>query len=196
MTSGDNHIIFLGKQMLVTSTCYVTAWVGWFKSIFHKQTQWQLFNEISYWNYLYCWDVIFWKVSIMIYIHPFSFFFKMFYLFILWQEYEMVGPSSVFVSTWDWPKLAIMLSFDFGKYTLLLFSYWNLVLTSFFGTLVYWLGGLCIVYFKRYDTYHDTHQAISDMYQRYILSGFRPKKIIYPQISWDLGYFNDQNILN
>ncbi len=37
--------------------------------------------------------------------------------------------------------------------------------------------GLCIVYFKRYDTYHNTHEAIFDMYQRYILSGFRPKKL-------------------
>ncbi len=37
--------------------------------------------------------------------------------------------------------------------------------------------GLCIVYFKRYDTYHDTHEAIFDMYQRYILSGFRPNKL-------------------
>ncbi len=56
--------------------------------------------------------------------------------------------------------------------------------------------GLCIVYFKRYDTYHDTHQVISDMYQRYILSAFRPKNLIYPQISREFGYFNDQNILN
>ncbi len=37
--------------------------------------------------------------------------------------------------------------------------------------------GLCIIYFKRYDTYHNTHEAIFDMYQRYMLSGFRPKKI-------------------
>ncbi len=33
---------------------------------------------------------------------------------------------------------------------------------------------LCIVYFKRYNN----HEAIFDMYQRYILSGFRPT-IIY-----------------
>ncbi len=37
--------------------------------------------------------------------------------------------------------------------------------------------GLCIVYFKQYDTYHDTHEAIFNMYQRYVLSGFRLKKI-------------------
>ncbi len=55
---------------------------------------------------------------------------------------------------------------------------------------------LCIIYFKRYDTYHDTHEAIFDMYQRYILSGFKLKKLIYPQISWEFGYSNDQNILN
>ncbi len=36
------------------------------------------------------------------------------------------------------------------------------------------LIGLCIVYLKQYDTYHDTHEAIFDMYQQYILSGFRP----------------------
>ncbi len=35
--------------------------------------------------------------------------------------------------------------------------------------------GLCIVYFKRYDTCHDTHEAIFDMYQHYVLSGFMPK---------------------
>ncbi len=56
--------------------------------------------------------------------------------------------------------------------------------------------GLCIVYFKRYDTYHDTHEVIFDMYQRYIWSGFKPNKLIYPQISWEFWYFNDQNILN
>ncbi len=33
----------------------------------------------------------------------------------------------------------------------------------------------------RYDTYHDTHEAIFDMYQRYILSGFRQKKLICSQ---------------
>ncbi len=31
--------------------------------------------------------------------------------------------------------------------------------------------GLCIVYLKWYDTYHNTHEAIFDMYQQYILSG-------------------------
>ncbi len=39
-----------------------------------------------------------------------------------------------------------------------------------------WLG-LCIIYFKRYDTYHDTHEEIINMYQLYILSGFRPNKL-------------------
>ncbi len=34
---------------------------------------------------------------------------------------------------------------------------------------------LYILYFRRYDTYHDTHEVIFDVYQRYILSGFRPK---------------------
>ncbi len=38
------------------------------------------------------------------------------------------------------------------------------------------LIGLCIVYFKWYDTYHDTDEAIFDMY-RYILSDFRPQKL-------------------
>ncbi len=57
--------------------------------------------------------------------------------------------------------------------------------------------GLCIVYFKLYDVYHDTHEAIFDMYQWYILSGFSPKKnLIYPQISQEFGYFSNQNILN
>ncbi len=31
---------------------------------------------------------------------------------------------------------------------------------------------LYIFYFNRYDTYHDTHEVIFDMYQQYILSGF------------------------
>ncbi len=37
--------------------------------------------------------------------------------------------------------------------------------------------GLCIVYFKRYDMYQDTHEAIIDIYQRYILFGFRQKRL-------------------
>ncbi len=53
------------------------------------------------------------------------------------------------------------------------------------GAVVQWLATesqqnmveLCIVYFKRYNIYHDTHDAIFNMYQRYILSGFRPKKL-------------------
>ncbi len=53
---------------------------------------------------------------------------------------------------------------------------------------------LCIIYFKRYDIYHDIPEVIFDMYQWYILSGFRPK--IYPQISLEFGNFNDKNILN
>ncbi len=52
--------------------------------------------------------------------------------------------------------------------------------------------GLCIVYFMQYDTYHDTHEAIFDMYQRYILS----KKLTWPQISCEFGNFNDQNNIN
>ncbi len=39
------------------------------------------------------------------------------------------------------------------------------------------------------DTYHDTHEVIFDMYQRYILFGFRPKKLDI------FGNFNDQNTL-
>ncbi len=62
----------------------------------------------------------------------------------------------------------------------------------------YVLLGLCIIYFKRYDTYHDTHQAIFDMYQRYILSGFWPRKVDISTNSNDQNIlnFNDQNILN
>ncbi len=52
------------------------------------------------------------------------------------------------------------------------------------------------VYFKRYDTYHVTHKAIFNMYQRYILSGLDQKNLIYPQISQEFGNFNDQNIQN
>ncbi len=58
------------------------------------------------------------------------------------------------------------------------------------------LVGLYIIYLKQYDTYHDTHEAIFDMYQQYILSGLRQKKLIYPQISLEFGNFNDQNTLN
>ncbi len=36
--------------------------------------------------------------------------------------------------------------------------------------------GLCIIYFKRYDTYHDSDEVIFDMHQQYILSDFRPQK--------------------
>ncbi len=53
---------------------------------------------------------------------------------------------------------------------------------------------LCIVYFKWYDTYPDTHEAIFDMYQFCLI--LDQKNLIYPQISWEFGYFNDQNILN
>ncbi len=37
--------------------------------------------------------------------------------------------------------------------------------------------GLYLIYFKWYNTYHDTQEVIFDMYQQYILSVFRPKKI-------------------
>ncbi len=43
-----------------------------------------------------------------------------------------------------------------------------------------------------YNTYN-THEAIFDIYQQYILSGFRPKNLVCPQISWEFGNFNDQN---
>ncbi len=59
--------------------------------------------------------------------------------------------------------------------------------------------GLCIVYFKRYDTYHDTHSymkrysiCINDIFCLVL----DPKKLIYPQISQEFGNFNDQNIQN
>ncbi len=32
------------------------------------------------------------------------------------------------------------------------------------------LVGLCIIYFKRYDTYHDTHEVIFDMYKKIDIS--------------------------
>ncbi len=59
-----------------------------------------------------------------------------------------------------------------------------------------WLPlGLCIIYFMRCDTYHDIHEAIFDMYQQCILSGFRQKPwyihkfhgnlwILMTQITW------------
>ncbi len=56
--------------------------------------------------------------------------------------------------------------------------------------------GLYIIYFKWYDTSLDTHEVTFDMFQRYILSGFRQKKLICPNISWEFGNFNDQNTLN
>ncbi len=59
----------------------------------------------------------------------------------------------------------------------------------------YWVG-LCIVYFKRYDTYHDTHEAIFNMYQHTFCQVLDPKNLIYPQMSQEIWYFNDQNILN
>ncbi len=59
-----------------------------------------------------------------------------------------------------------------------------------------YLTGLYIFYFMWYDTYHDTHEAIFDMYQWYILSGFKPKNLTCPQISWEFGNFNDQNNIN
>ncbi len=36
--------------------------------------------------------------------------------------------------------------------------------------------GLHIVYFMQYDTYHDTHEAMFNMYQWNIFSGYRQKK--------------------
>ncbi len=44
----------------------------------------------------------------------------------------------------------------------------------------------------RYDTYHDTREAIFDMYQWYILSDFRPKKLI----SQEFGNFKDLKNIN
>ncbi len=47
--------------------------------------------------------------------------------------------------------------------------------------------GLLNIYFKRYDTYHNTYVAIFDMYQWYILSGFRPKQLDVYKFHWNLG---------
>ncbi len=46
---------------------------------------------------------------------------------------------------------------------------------------------LCIVYFKRCDTYHNTHEVIFDMYQQYILSDFRSKKLDISKHSQEFG---------
>ncbi len=54
------------------------------------------------------------------------------------------------------------------------------------------LLGLC----KWYNTHHDTHEAIFDMYQRYICLASNQTILIYPQISQEFGNFNDQNIIN
>ncbi len=59
------------------------------------------------------------------------------------------------------------------------------------------IWSVCLsVNFKQYDTYHDTHEVLFDIYQRYILSGFRPNNFIHTQISQEFGNFNDQNTLN
>ncbi len=63
----------------------------------------------------------------------------------------------------------------------------NIIYTSYFG----WGGVSSVLFILRYDTYHDIDEAIFDMYQRYILSGFGPKNLIYPQISQEFGNFND-----
>ncbi len=51
------------------------------------------------------------------------------------------------------------------------------------------LGGLCIVYFKWYDTYRDTHEAILMVHFVWFLTN----ETLYIH---KVGYFNDQNILN
>ncbi len=56
--------------------------------------------------------------------------------------------------------------------------------------------GLYIIYFKRYDKYHETHEPIFNTYQQYILSYFKPNNVISPPISWDFGNFIDQNTLH
>ncbi len=56
--------------------------------------------------------------------------------------------------------------------------------------------GFYIIYFKRYDTYHDTHEAIFDMYQQYFCLVLDQKNLICPHISWAFGNFDEQNTLN
>ncbi len=55
---------------------------------------------------------------------------------------------------------------------------------------------LYILYFKQYDTYHDTHEAILNRYQQYILSGFRPKKLDMSTNIMKIWNCNDLNTLN
>ncbi len=45
-------------------------------------------------------------------------------------------------------------------------------------TTPYSAAGLYVIYFKRYDTYHDTHEVIFDIYQQYIFSGFRHSALL------------------
>ncbi len=55
-----------------------------------------------------------------------------------------------------------------------------------------YLVGLFFNDFKQYDKYHDTHEPIFNTYQQYSLSYFRPKNLISPDISWDLGNIIDK----
>ncbi len=56
-----------------------------------------------------------------------------------------------------------------------------------------------MVYFKRYDTYPDTHEVIFNMYQQHILSDFRPKKLDISTnveiLMTKISYFFSKNIL-
>ncbi len=63
-------------------------------------------------------------------------------------------------------------------------------------SLAAYLLGIYIIDSKWYDTCHGTHEVIFDIYQWYILSDFRPKTLIYPQLLWEFGDFNHQNTLN
>ncbi len=78
-------------------------------------------------------------------------------------------------------KVTIKIIFHYWKtvckiYKLSILLLWGLV--KAIQNVMFYLG---IVYFKRYNTYHYTHEVIHDMYQLYILSVLDQKNLIYPQ---------------
>ncbi len=58
----------------------------------------------------------------------------------------------------------------------------------------YWIG-LHIIHLKQYNMYHYTHGKIFNMYEGFIFFHFRPKSVIYTQISWDFRNINTPNMM-
>ncbi len=92
------------------------------------------------------------------------------------MKYHLAGSGNISI------RAVALLYIWLGQTSYFYMVRWQFAVRTFCSIPTQYLIGLYIVYFMWYDTYHDTHEAIFNMYQQYILSDFRPKNLIFHKI--------------